>query len=269
MGTHTNLRNRLGARLDDLRLEPREALRVARDIGFSTIEMSAAAGPLSPPQLSRTGRRDLLRHVSSLGLELGALTAASQGKAYADPRQAEAAVERMLRILELAAELGTPVVTTAVAVPGQEDRQGLDRIREAFSLFAAQADRTGRRLAVAPRGVQPEWLVRLVRELNCPNVQTCLDSGELIARGVDLRTALELSAGHLGWIHLRDALSGSPDSPGQEAAPGQGDLDLESLLAGLHAAEYGGPLVMARSGGSNPTEEFRAAYDLWRPLTGG
>jgi len=259
-------KRRFGVRVDDLRMDIRDALRTARDMGYSTVEIGARSGAVAPDQLTRSGRRDLVRHVASLGLELGALGAAPPGRGYGDPRTGSQALDLTLRIMELAADVGAAVVTTTVEAPPDDDAGAAGRIREALTFFAAQADRTGRALAIMERGGSPEWLLSAVRAVGFPNLGICLDTGETLARGVDPGDAAAQAAGAIKWVHLRDAIAGSADRPGREAAPGEGSLDLAALIAALDGVGYGGPLIAVRGAGTNPKDDFRRAIAVWQGL---
>ena len=255
-----------GVCADDLRLPPRDAIRAARDLGFGVVEIGATSGDVSPAGLGSTGRRDLLRHVGSLGIQLGALGAAPAGRGFADPREGERALDQTLRIIELAADLRTPVVTTRVVVPAADDAAAAGRVREALAAIADRANLTGTTLAVASAGADPAWLAAIIDDLRCPQLQAWLDTGDWLSRGVSPGRAAEQWSGHVGWTHVRDALAGSSDRPGHEVRQGAGTLDLPALAAVLDAAGYAGPLVLARHDSDAPARDLSAALRMWREL---
>ncbi|MCK6484862.1 MAG: sugar phosphate isomerase/epimerase [Phycisphaerae bacterium] len=260
----TPLSRRLGIRVDDLRRDPRSGIRVARDLGCGVIELGATGGDVSPENLSSTGRRDLARHVRSLGLTLGALGAESPRGGLIDPRHGERVLDQTLRIIELARDVGAGVVTTAVHAPPPDDTGGLDRLREALATLADRADRTGAILSLTPRGATPLWLLNELKRVGCPQLRACLDAGDWLAAGADPVEVAATWSDRLGWVLARDATRGAPGHPGHEVTPGAGELDPDSLLAGLDGAAYGGPIVLARRGGDDPLGEFRAAAQAWR-----
>jgi sugar phosphate isomerase/epimerase len=69
-------------------------------------------------------------------------------------------------------------------------------------------------------------------------------------------------AGRLALTHLRDALRGTPDSPGFEVSLGKGQLDLPAFLEMLAQTGPPRPMMLARSGGENPVDDLRAARKL-------
>ncbi len=111
--------------LDDLRLEIRAALDCARRMGFAAVDVGATAGPVSPAELSQTGQRHFLRHLSDLGLRLGSLRGPASGPGYADAAGGERRLELMRRIIALASALRTPVVSTALGAIGMQSECGM------------------------------------------------------------------------------------------------------------------------------------------------
>src|SRR5262249_48752132 len=148
------------------------------------------------------------------------------------------ALDQTLRVLDLAAELRAPVVTTAVTL-AQSDESARDRLREVFSILADRADRTGVHLAISPHGAEPEWLTQAINDLKCQNMKACLDSADWLARGLDPGEVASRWSGQLAWTHIRDAAIGSPERPGYEVPPGAGALDPARLLSSLQGAGYG------------------------------
>src|SRR5262245_53527584 len=107
-------RARLGVDLQDLRRDAKSALRLAAEMEFRGVELPAAHGETTPQELSPSGRRHLQRMAADLGLSFSALTADFPGLRLSDARSIDERVERTCAILDLAADLGVPVVTAGV-----------------------------------------------------------------------------------------------------------------------------------------------------------
>lgn len=250
-------RPELSVCLDDLRLDVKEAMDRARRMGFRAIDASALRGPLSPEELSRTGRRHLLKHLADLGLRLGSLRGPVGAGGYADPATGERRLERMRQIIALAAEIGTPVVSTTLGLAaGVREDDAATRIREALALLADDADRAGVYVAVETGGVRTSRLAEWVASINCPKLAIGCDTGALIMRGEDPGNVSRPCAGRIRLVRARDARAGTETEPGEEVTPGTGQLDAPRLLADLDECGFGGDLVLTRTGGSSPTDDL-------------
>src|SRR5690348_11980045 len=94
---------------------------------------------VDPAELSRSGRRALVRLVSSLGLHLGALGGDLGVTRFSDSSQVEQRLEKTRQIMEAAAELRVPVVTTSLGLVTDESlKNGF--LKEALRHLAEVSD---------------------------------------------------------------------------------------------------------------------------------
>ncbi|HUN82103.1 MAG TPA: sugar phosphate isomerase/epimerase family protein [Phycisphaerae bacterium] len=255
------LKPRLAVCLDDLRMEVKAAMDVARRIGFRAIDVSAVRGPISPGELSATGRRHLLRHLADLGLSLGGLRGPTGAGSLADPQSAERRIDETSRILELAAALKVPTVSLTCGRFGVSGEGGIDRLREAFSVLADRADRWGVTLAIETSGVPTAQLGEILRGLDCPSLKACCDSGAMLMQGEEPSTILANLRGRLALARLRDARSGTAEHAGQEVRLGEGQLDVPHFLAALDEAGLSGDIILTRAESARPADELRSARE--------
>jgi sugar phosphate isomerase/epimerase len=249
--------------LDDLRLETRAAMDRARRLGFRAIDASAASGPLSPMELTSTGRRHALKHVSDLGLRMASLRGPADGAGFGDSAAAERRLEQLLCIVDLAADLRVTVVSALLGVSrGPDDAAFLSRVSEGLTILADRADRRGVIVAVETAGISVKSLNELLGRIRCPNLAACCDSGAMLMRGEDPHRVGDSLAGGIRLVRVRDAVAGTADSAGHETVMGRGLLDLPRFLAGLEQAGFTGDLVLTRSEGQNPSADLSAAREI-------
>lgn len=249
-------RPKLAVCIDDLRADVKQALSLARSLEFQAIEVKATEGPISPTELSQTGRRHLLRHLADLGLRIASLRGPTGPGGYADPRDAERRLDALFKVLDLAAGLRAPVVSTTLGATGSG---GSARLREALAAIADRADRAGVAVALETAGVASAELGRVLKELNCPWVASCCDTGAMIIRGEDPHCVSEPLAGRIRLVRARDAVGGTPAEPGHEVRLGEGQLDPLRLLSALAEAGFGGDIVVSRTTGERPLDDLRHA----------
>jgi sugar phosphate isomerase/epimerase len=102
----------LGVVLDSFGQPIKDALRSAADLELRQVELPATTREVDPIELGRSGRRHLLHYVSGLGLNLAALGGDLGGARFTDSSALDQRLEKTRRIIEMAAELRVPVVTT-------------------------------------------------------------------------------------------------------------------------------------------------------------
>lgn len=250
----------LGVVVDDMRLDAKRGIRRAAEMGFGGVELSAVYGETAPENLSATGRRHLARTVRDLGLNFQALIGDVGGMRFTDPARGDEHLDRTRRILELAADMGVPIVAAQIGhfdenVPGEQR----DRVVEAVRLIADHADRTGTIFAIETTGSRPEALHALLKGLDCPHLRATLDPAELVMQGSDPLQAVATLANDIVLARVRDGLVGSADRHGRETPVGEGQVNLIEYLAALEGADYAGPATVRRTDTDRPIDELAAA----------
>ena len=260
--------HRIGIDADDLRLDVRSGLKQAAAMAFRTVQISAALGELAPENLSSSGRRALSQFVGSLGLELASLSAELPRLRLTDPATVEERVDRTAGILDLARDLGVPVVTTGVgALTDPQTGKPSDLVVEALGRMGEYADSRGVQLALRPSYDAGERWVTLLETLRCPALRVCLDPASVVMTGANPLSEIERYIEQVAAFHVRDATAGFSDPHGgeprlgQETALGQGDVDFVRVLELLRDVEYRGPYILRRLDARDPRKELTAARE--------
>ena len=118
----------IGVMLDSFRLPVKEALKKAREVGASGVQIYATKGEMAPEALSAHARKELLARIHDEGLVVSALCG-DLGMGFGNREKNPELIERSKRILDLACDLETKVVTTHIGVvPEHEDHPRLSLI---------------------------------------------------------------------------------------------------------------------------------------------
>jgi sugar phosphate isomerase/epimerase len=248
----------VGIVLDSFGQPVKDALQSAARLAFREVELPAAAGGADPASLSRTGRRHLLHYVNSLGLHLSALGGDLGGTRFNDGSALERRLDKTRQVIELAAELNVPIVTTHL---GRVDEHAVKQgyVVQALQELADMADRTGTFVAVETAGADPAVLGRLIREINAPVVGAAYDPAALVIEGYEPMTGMDPLADHILSARIRDAVAGTGPRPGRETPIGQGQIDFPEYLAMLDQAGYRGTAFIRRQDADRPLEEIADA----------
>ncbi len=246
--------------LDDLKLEIKAALARVRSMGLSAVDIGATSGPISPQALSQSGRRHFLKHLADLGLRVASLRGPVDGPGYGDAGGGERRLDTMRQIISMASFLRVPVVSTAIGPLNDESDSALTgRTREALERLASDADRLGVTVAIETVGVSAKALGDCLRDIACPHLASCCDSGELIIQGENPHQLAESLAGRIGLVRARDAVAGSDGTSGHEVAMGNGSLDAPRFLASLIEAGFESDIVLSRTTGMSPAADLMDA----------
>lgn len=253
----------IGVHVDDLRLGIKDGLRRAAEMGFVPVEFDATSVEVNPEALSSSGRRHLTRFVDGLGLRLASLAADIPGSRLGDPRTADERIARTCRIVELAADVGVPVVTASLGIVTEgEGGEPCPVVVEALRCIGEMADSRGVTYAIRPSGTGGDGLVRLLEAVACDRVQVGLDPAAMVMSGIDPLGSIDRFVSRVSLVYARDGTVGSSEQAGRETRLGEGEVDLVGLLSWLGAAEYSGPFILRRSDSANPPADLADARDV-------
>src|SRR5699024_596135 len=105
----------IGVLMDGFRTDTLTALDKAAAVGAKGIQVYATKGELSPENMNAEARREFLKRVKDHGLVISALCG-DLGHGFNDPALNPDLIERSKRIVDLAKDLETDVITTHIGV---------------------------------------------------------------------------------------------------------------------------------------------------------
>lgn len=136
--------NKIGVIVDSFRVGCKEGLLKAKEVGADGVQIYAVSGEMDPANLSTPDRKEWKQYIESLGLDISALVGDLGGHGFQDKRVNPEKIEKSKRILDLAVELGTHVVTTHIGVvpddPNSEIYETMQAACEELGLYAKSMD---------------------------------------------------------------------------------------------------------------------------------
>ena len=270
----------IGAMLDSFRLPTYEAIKAAAATGVKGLQMYATSGENAPEQLVGEKRKDLLNCVKDNGLVFSAICG-DLGKAFHDRSRNSELVERSKRIMDLAKELETDVVTTHIGViPADKSCDRYKIMQEAAYELAQYADKVGAHFAIETGPEIADTLKAFLDDLGSTGVAVNLDPANfvMVTKDDPVAAVYKLKK-YIVHTHAKDGVNLRKCDPYQiyaemdhgawdlepafrEMPLGQGDVDFSAYLKALDDIGYRGFLTIEREVGENPAADIQLAVDF-------
>ncbi len=273
----------IGVILDSFRTDVPTALKKAAGLGANGIQVYSTYGELSPKNQTPAKRKEFLDMVKSHGLRLSALCG-DLGKGFGNADQNPQLIEDSKRILDLAKEWETDIVTTHIGVvPANKNHDRYKVMQEACFELSRYADSLNAHFAIET-GPEPAAVLKdFLDDLHSTGVAVNLDPANLVmVTGDDPVQAVYTLKDYIVHTHAKDGrqllkvnpevvygvTNGEvPTGPAFIEVPlGEGSVDFVNYLKALDEIGYHGFLTIEREVGEDPSADIRKAADFLRGL---
>ena len=271
----------IGVIIDSFRTDTRTAIQKAAALGADGIQMYSTKGDNCPEALTPEKRRELLDFVKSHGLRFSALCG-DLGKGFGNPELNPELIEQSKRILDLAKDLETDVVTTHIGVVPEDPthpRYGI--MQEACFELSRYADSVGAHFAIETGPETSANLKRFLDGLHSTGVAVNLDPANLVmVTGDDPVQAVYNLKNYIVHTHAKDGVLLYRTNPEyiyrvtpkpediegitffREEPLGQGSVDFPAYLKALEDIGYKGFLTIEREAGPDPASDISLAKNF-------
>jgi L-ribulose-5-phosphate 3-epimerase len=274
---------KIGVLADSFRLDTRQAVSKARELGVEGVQLYAVDGAMAPWNLPTARRRELLDFIRSRGLAVSALCGDLGGYGFTCPAENPVRIERSKRIMDLARDLECRIVTTHIGViPAEPDHPRRAILRDACEKLGSYADQVGAIFAIETGPETARVLKDFLDSLTCHGVRVNLDPANLLmVTGDDAAASVATLGGAIVHTHAKDGILlriGRPEqfytTFGEEAEAvdeaeygietplGEGQVDFDRYLAALDEIGYDGFLTIEREVGDFPERDIRLAVQF-------
>jgi len=276
----------IGVISESFRLPFDEALDAAVKLGANGIQMYAVHGEHAPEALSTAARRELLMKLKDRGLVFSALCG-DLGRGFGHAELNPELIERSKRILDLAKDLETDIVTTHIGVVPEDPSHDRYKIMsDACFELSAYADSIGSHFAIETGPETSAVLKRFLDQLHSTGVAVNLDPANLVmVTGDDPVQAVYNLKDYIVHTHAKDGVMlqrGNPEwiygviqAPEdvasirffEEVPLGTGSVDYPAYLKALQDIGYNGYLTIEREVGANPSKDIATAVEFLKQVT--
>ncbi|WNR42646.1 sugar phosphate isomerase/epimerase family protein [Paenibacillus roseipurpureus] len=279
--------NPIGIMVDSLRLGLHEGLKKSKELGADGVQIYAVSGEMDPANLSPQARKDLKNYIASLDLQISALCGDLGGHGFQDASVNPVKIEKSKRILDLAVELGTTVVTTHIGVvPADRNDPIYETMLEACEELGVYANSLGAYFAVETGPETSAHLKSFLDNLSTKGVSVNFDPANMVmVTGDDPVQGVYTLKDYIVHTHVKDGIRLRQVDPRQvygslgykpmthegiaaeatsgdtyrELALGEGHVDFGRYFAALQDIGYKGYLTIEREVGEQPEKDIASA----------
>ena len=231
------MRHRIGFRTAGFaRVSLDDCLRTLANIGYDGVEICFEHPDARPENLTPAAAKGIRQRAADLGLEIASVSY------HADFEDEAERAENQLRAIDLTPYFGTDIliINARKTIPGQAEAQlagFADTLRETL---VPRAEAAGVYLACEPEpgmfvNGTPEML-ELMRLVGSPRLGVNLDIGHAYLTDADLPASIAELGERILHVHFEDM----PAGVHQHLVPGDGDMELDNVVAALDEAGFGG-----------------------------
>ncbi len=271
----------IGIILESLHQPIPQALDTIARLGAQGVQVYTTKGELSPRNLTPAKKKEFISMVKDRGLEISALCG-DLGHGFGDPEKNPGLIEDSKRILDLAKDWGTNIVTTHIGVVPTDPKHPRYRImQDACGELAAYADSLDAHFAVETGPETSKVLCGFLDSLNSTGVAVNLDPANLVmVTGDDPVQAVHTLKKYIVHTHAKDGrklLDKDPeliygiafddvvtDAAFIELPLGEGDVPFDAYLQALVDIGFKGYLTIEREVGDDPVKDIASAVSFLR-----
>jgi len=279
---------KIGVMVDSFRLPVREGLKKAKEIGAAGVQIYAVRGEMDPDNLSKEARQELLKYIKDLGLEVSALCGDLGSPGFTNAQLNPERIEKSKRIVDLACDLETKVITTHIGVvPDDPSSERYKTMQAACNEIGAYAEKKGCHFAIETGPEPSSTLRRFLNSLDTKGVGVNFDTANLVmVIGEDAAAAVANLGPYIVHTHAKDGIQYKPIDPElvydpekrsespevqipdhfKEVPLGEGQVDWKRYLKALKEEGFDGYLTIEREVGENPEQDIKIAVDFLKNL---
>ena len=272
----------IGVILDSFLIPTNDAVKKAASMGVDGIQMYCTKGENAPDNLVGEKRTELLKLVKDNGLRFSAICG-DLGRGFGNAELNPQLIETSKRILDLAKDLESDIVTTHIGVvPADPTHDRYKIMQEACYTLAEYADSIGSHFAVETGPETSATLKAFLDSLGgTRGVGVNLDPANLVmVTGDDPVGAVYNLKDYIVHTHAKDGVMlnrGNPEFIYQVVHPvpqdfwsvkyfeevplGTGSVDFPAYLKALEDIGYRGFLTIEREVGADPAADIQIAID--------
>lgn len=272
---------KIGIIADMLRLPYRESIEACARLGAQGVQLYAVEGELAPENMTKASLKEKMQILNDNGLCVTALCGDLGGHGFTRKDENVKKVERSKRIIDLALEMGTNIVTTHIGVvPEDKKSEEYDNLLIACNELAAYAHKNNAFFAIETGPEPANRLREFLDTLSTKGVAVNLDPANFVmVTDQDPVEAVYTLKDYIVHTHAKDGIMLKKTDPKiiydffaeggigdlnltkyfLETPLGEGKVDFAAYLKALEDINYNGYLTIEREVGLDPQKDIAKA----------
>ena len=274
----------IGVIINSFRTDTVSAVKKAAEVGAQGFQVYATSGEMAPENMNATKIAEFKKLVADNGLVISALCGDLGGGGFSFADRNPAKIEKSKRIIDLAKELGTDVVTTHIGVvPEDKNADRYKVMQEACFELSRYADDIGAHFAIETGPETSAVLKDFLDSLGSTGVGVNLDPANLVmVTGDDPVGAVYNLQKYIVHTHAKDGKQIFYKDPEiiyglkqevivtedsfLEVPLGEGSVKWPEYLNALEDIGYKGFLTIEREVGDDPAKDIGNAVTFLRDI---
>lgn len=283
------MQNKIGVIVDSFGLPLREGLKKAKEVGADGVQIYAVSGEMDPANLSTNDRLELKKFIEELGLEISALCGDLGGHGFQDKNENAKKVEKSKRIMDLAMDLGTNIVTTHIGMVPEAEDEVYFEMQKACSELCTYASSMDAYFAIETGPEIAQHLKSFLDTLPSNGLLVNFDPANMVmVTGDDPVQGVYTLKDYIVHTHVKDGTQYKKIDPRnvygslgyepmdhkkisemvtsgeffRELPLGEGSVDFNAYFQALQDIGYKGYLTVEREVGNQPEIDIRKAVEF-------
>jgi len=266
-------------------------LKAAAEVGVDGIQFYATSGETHFEKLKGANLTSLRKKMKDYGLEVSALCGDFGGHGFQIAEYNPKRIEDMKRVIEVALELGTTIVTTHIGVvPAEKSNPRYKVMADACEKIGIFAESIGVVIAIETGPEKALILKTFIDDIGLKEgLGINFDPANLVmVCRENIPLAVKMLAPYIVHTHAKDGVNLKPVDAEKlyssfaeggiagfhateyikEVPLGEGGVDFDSYLKALSKTGYSGYLTIEREVGEEPMDDIRIAVDFLKQKIG-
>lgn len=278
---------KLGVITDCFKTGLTKSVAIAGELGLDGVQIYATTGEFSPETLTSEQKESYKKMLRDNGLVVSALCGDMGGHGFEIEKDNYERVEKTKKIIDLAVEFHSKVVTTHIGViPDDENCEKFKVMLNALTECGEYAKSKGVTMAIETGPETAPTLLKFVSKTK-GGVGVNLDPANFVmVTGQDPVEAVYLLKDYIVHTHLKDGKMLKKSDPKIiygcfadggieelneadyfiETPLGKGDVDFKNYIKALNEIGYDGFLTIERETGENPVEDIEKGLSFIKPF---
>lgn len=265
-----------------------EGIEIAAALGLEGVQIYATKGEFSPDALTEEAKANYKKLLSEKGLVISALCADMGGYGFEKEEDNKERIEKTKKIIDLAEEFGTNVITTHIGViPKDKSEPRYKVMLDALSECGVYAKKKGITLAIETGPEDAKTLLAFLEDTK-GGVGVNLDPANFtMVTGQDAVEAVYILKDYIVHTHAKDGIRLDKNQDAgevyhafaiggvealnackgfKETPLGEGEVDWKNYIKALNEIGFDGFLTIEREAGENPQKDMEMAANFLREI---